>query len=67
MTPPKVKLDVPAIALSESAAAAALDVGLSFFRDEIKPDLRSIRRKSKVLYPVAELQRWAIENAETVL
>lgn len=67
MTPPKVKPPVPTIALSEADAAAALGMGATFFRTHVMPDVKSIRLAGKVLYPVAELERWAIERAEPVL
>jgi hypothetical protein len=67
MTPPKVRPPVPAIALAEAEAAAALGMGASFFRDHVMPDVRSIRIGTKVLYPVADLERWALERAERVL
>jgi hypothetical protein len=41
-----------------------MGVGPTFFDQEIAPELRLIRRGRKRLVPVAELQRWADENAE---
>ena len=67
MTPRKVKPPLPAIALSEADAAAALGMGATFFREHVLPHVRSIRVAGKVLYPVAELERWALANAEAVL
>jgi hypothetical protein len=62
-----VRPATPAIALAEAEAAGALGVGPSFFRAEIAPDLKAIRIKGRVLWPVTELERWAIEHAEHVL
>lgn len=67
MTPPKVKPPVPAIALAEADAAAALGMGRTFFSEHVRPELRVIRVAGKVLFPVAELERWARERAEHVL
>ena len=67
MTPAKVKPAIPAIALPEAEAAAALGMGATFFREHVAPDLRVRRVKGKTLYPVVELERWAIEGAEKTL
>ena len=63
----KLAAPIPRVALTIPEAAAALGVGVDFFRDRILPELRVIRKGSKRLIPVAELQRWAAENAERVL
>ena len=55
------------VAVSRANAARALGVSLTFFSEEIQPELRLVRRKSKVMVPVAELERWLAENAERVL
>ena len=55
---------IPRVALTPPEAAAAMGVGPTFFDQEIAPELRLIRRGRKRLVPVAELQRWADENAE---
>lgn len=67
MTPPRVKPPVPAIALTEPDAAAALGMGATFFREHVMPGLAAVRVGGKVLYPVAELERWALERAEPLL
>jgi hypothetical protein len=54
---------IPRVALTPPEAAAALGCGETFFTDHVRPELRLIRRGRKVLVPVAELQRWAAENA----
>jgi hypothetical protein len=48
-------------------AAASIGVGVDFFDEHIRPELRVIRRGSKRLVSVSELQRWCDENAERVL
>ena len=40
---------------------------VDFFNAHIRPELRMVRRETKRLIPVAELERWAAENAERVL
>jgi hypothetical protein len=67
MTPTRVVSPVPRVALSRVEAAAALGVSLDSFERHIQPDLRLIRRGRLRLVPVAELQRWAGENAERVI
>ena len=67
MTPPRVRPAVPAIALRQADAAGALGMGPTFFRDHVAPELRTIRIKSKVLYPVEELARWAREHMDQTL
>lgn len=57
---------VPRIALTPPEAAEALGVGITFFDQEVAPELRVIRRGRKRLIPVAELERWTTENAETL-
>ena len=57
---------VPRIALTAAEAAEALGVGVTFFDQEVAPELRVIRRGRKRLIPVAELERWTTENAETL-
>jgi excisionase family DNA binding protein len=63
----KLEAPIPRIALTIPEAAAALGVGVDFFNENIRPELRVVRRGSKRLIPVSELQRWAEENAELVL
>lgn len=67
MTPKKLPTQIPRIALTPREAAASLGVGEDFFSQHIRPDLRLIRRGSKVLIPVAELERWAEANAELAI
>jgi excisionase family DNA binding protein len=63
----KLAVSIPRIALTPAEAAAAIGVGPDFFDKKVAPELRMIRRGRKRLVPVAELERWAAENAERVL
>ncbi|MFN8164503.1 MAG: hypothetical protein U0R26_11900 [Solirubrobacterales bacterium] len=59
----RVKAPVPRIALTPPEAAAALGCGETYFTEQVRPELRLIRRGRKVLVPVAELERWVQANA----
>jgi hypothetical protein len=63
----KLGAPIPRVALTIPEAAASLGVGVDFFNENIRPEVKVIRRHSKRLIPVVELQRWAEENAERVL
>jgi hypothetical protein len=54
---------VPRVTLTREEAAAALGVSLAHFRRHVQPDLRLVRSGSCRLVTVAELERWASENA----
>jgi hypothetical protein len=58
---------VPRVALTRAEAATALGVSLTFFKQNIQPELRVVRIGSVRLFPVADLERWADERAERVL
>ena len=55
------------VAVSREDAALLLSVGLTFFEEEIQPELKLIRRGRKRLVPVSELPRWVRANAAPVL
>jgi excisionase family DNA binding protein len=63
----KLEAPIPRVALTVPEAAASLGVGVDFFNENVRAELKLIRRGSKRLIPVAELERWATENAERVL
>jgi excisionase family DNA binding protein len=63
----KLDAPIPRVALTVPEAAAVLGVGPDFFDQHVRPELRVIRRGSKRLIPVAELEKWCAENAERVL
>jgi hypothetical protein len=58
---------VPRIALDRTEAAAALGISLDSFERHVQPDLNLIRRGRLRLVPIAELERWAREQAEPTL
>ena len=58
---------VPRVALSREEAAASLGISIDSFERHVQPDLRLIRRGRLRLVPVAELERWAAEQAEPTL
>jgi hypothetical protein len=58
---------VPRVALTRAEAAAFLGMSLDSFERYVQPGVRLIRRDKLRLVPLAELERWAGENAERVL
>jgi hypothetical protein len=62
-----VKPQTPALALSIEQACASLGVSWDTWRAHIEPDVRLVRLGRRKLVPVAELQRWLDEHAETTL
>lgn len=58
--------NVPRVALSRQEAATSLGMSLDSFERHVQPELRLIRRGKLRLVPVVELERWAIENAESM-
>jgi hypothetical protein len=60
-------LAIRPIALAKPDAAAALGMSVDSFERYAQPHLRCIRRGRLRLYPVAELERWANDNAELTL
>jgi excisionase family DNA binding protein len=63
----KLDAPIPRVALTVPEAAASIGVGVDFFNENIRPELRVVRRGSKRLVPVAELERWCEQNSERVL
>jgi hypothetical protein len=55
------------IAVSRSDVAAALGMSTHSFERFVQPHVRIVRRGRLRLVPVAELVRWADENAERLL
>jgi hypothetical protein len=58
---------VPRIALTRYEAAASLGMSLDSVERYVQPDLKLIRRGKLRIVPVAELERWAGENAERIV
>jgi len=65
--PKPLPLAVSPIAVDAATGAAMLGMGYDSFARYVKPHVRSIRRNRLQLFPVAELERWARESAESVL
>jgi len=59
--------NVPRVALGRQEAAASLGMSLDSFERHVQPELKLIRRGKLRLVPLVELERWAIENAESLL
>jgi hypothetical protein len=58
---------IPRVALTRAEAAASLGIGLDSFERHVQPSIRMIRRGRLRLVPIAELERWARDEAEAVL
>jgi predicted DNA-binding transcriptional regulator AlpA len=67
VTASKLQAPIPRVALELPEAAAALGMSPSSFARYVRPQVRLIRKGALVLVPLAELERWAQENAEHVL
>lgn len=55
------------LALRPEEAAVALGVSDDFFRSNVAPELRAVRRGRLRLYAVAEIERWLRDNAALAL
>jgi excisionase family DNA binding protein len=58
---------VPRVALTKPEAAESLGVSVDHLERHVLPDLRVIRTGRLVRIPLAELERWATENAARTL
>lgn len=67
MSRTKIARPVPAVALNRPEAAASLGMSVDSFDRYVAAEVRVIRCGSMRLYPLADLERWADENAERVL
>ena len=59
--------DAPRLALNIKDACQALSVSWDVWKQHIEPDVRIVRIGTRKLVPVAELQRWLADHAETTL
>jgi hypothetical protein len=59
--------EIPVLGLCQEEAAQALGVSVTFFAEEIRPELRVVLRGRRRIYPVRELERWLEENAARAL
>jgi hypothetical protein len=55
------------LALPREEAGAVIGMSAKTFDRIVRPDLPAIRRGGVLLWLVADLERWAEENAEKVL
>lgn len=55
------------LAVDQAEAAALLGVSVGFFRENVAPELRVVRRGRLVIYPIAELAGWLEREAERTL
>jgi hypothetical protein len=55
------------LALNIEQACVSLGVSWDVWREHIEPDVRLVRIGARKVVPVAELERWLAENAQTVL
>jgi hypothetical protein len=55
------------LAYRAEEAAQAVGVSDEFFREQIAPDVRAVRRGRVKLYPVLELEAWLERNAALAL
>jgi hypothetical protein len=62
-----LSLTVRPVALAKPLAAQALGMSVDSFDRYVAADVRCIRRGRLRTYPIAELERWADENAESLL
>ena len=58
---------VPRLSLNVKEACAALGVSWDVWRNHIEPQVRLVRIGRRKLVPIAELERWLAEHAETTL
>lgn len=54
---------MPRILLTKSEAAQSLGMSVDSFERYVQPFVRAVRKGRLRLYRVAELERWAEENA----
>ena len=57
----------PTLALSVDGACEALGVSWDTWREHIEPSIKLVRLGRRKLIPVAELERWLDDHAETAL
>lgn len=61
-----VPSSAPRLALTRAEAARALGMSMDSFERYVQPELRLVRRGKLRLIPVAEIERWLVENASRV-
>lgn len=63
----RVVAEVPRLALTIEEACAALGVGWDFWKAEVAPHVRVVRRGRRKLVPVDELRAWLDAEAQLTL
>lgn len=58
---------VPRLSLNVAEACQALGLSWDVWKAHVEPDIRLVRVGSRKVIPVAELQRWLDEHAESTL
>jgi hypothetical protein len=58
---------IPRLALTREEAAASVGMSLDSFERHVQPTLRLVRLGRMRLVPIAELERWLAQNAQTAL
>jgi excisionase family DNA binding protein len=58
---------VPRLALTRAEAADALGVSVDFFDEHLAGELPCVRRGRRRLYPVAGVEGWLRERAESAV
>ncbi len=58
---------VPRLALNVKEACLAIGVSWDVWKAHIEPEVRLVRVGARKVVPVAELERWLADHAETVL
>ena len=61
--PNRRQRQVPRVLLSKAEAAEALGISISHFQRHVQGDVRVVYCGQLTLYPLADLQRWAEDNA----
>ncbi len=64
---PRGVAPVPRLALNVKEACAAIGVSWDVWKAQVEPDVRLVRLGTRKLVPIAELERWLAEHAETIL
>lgn len=62
MTPPRIKIAPPRLAVERQEAAASLGMGPEYFDDHVRDELPAIHVGSKTLYAVDDLREWLRRN-----
>jgi len=62
--PRDLRPDQPRLALTMTEAAETIGCSLNTFQRHVLPELGVIRRGSRILVPVKELERWISASAD---